>query len=707
MMLDGTRQETPVTTTQYASLDRLFRPQSIALVGASPDPRKISGRPIQFLRAMGYRGRIFPVNPKYETMYDLPAFPSVADLPEPADLALITTPASTTESVITACAEAGIRSAILYTAGFGEFSKEGAEAERRVGAIAREAGIRILGPNCQGFVNIVDSISTTFNAAFSRPAGIKPGNVAWVSQSGALGGMAFDLMRKAGVQVNFWVSTGNEIDVTVSECMRFFLEDESTAMVCGYLEAIGDPTAFRAMAARAVELGKPVVLIKGGMTSAGATATATHTGSLAGEAAVYRALFKQTGVILVDDLHDMAAFATLGSVGRRFRGHTRVAIMSNSGGLNAIIADRCSDRGLAVPPIGESATQQIQRLLPPFIRAINPIDFQQEIHADSGRAAQLIDLLRETGDHDVFIVAPHSIYDDLGYDSEGLIDSLAGAQQRGASMILILLNCQEDLIPRARERGLTVFEDVSRAVAALSAIAGPAELARPTRRAAAATSRGSAAGEVAARKMLEKAGVSFARWTFVSTPEEAAAAARDMGGPVVVKVVADGITHKTDIGGVLVGIAGAADAKRAFERVTDAGRAAGATVSGAIIEEMVQGGIEVVVGVRRDPTLGPVVMFGLGGILIELIRDVAFRVAPFDADEARRMLKETKGYARLSGYRGEAPRDVEALVALVLAVAELASSDPAILEIDLNPVMVLPEGGGVQAVDAVVVMASD
>jgi acyl-CoA synthetase (NDP forming) len=206
--------------------------------------------------------------------------------------------------------------------------------------------------------------------------------------------------------------------------------------------------------------------------------------------------------------------------------------------------------------------------------------------------------------------------------------------------------------------------------------------------------------------MLEDAGVPFARWAFVSTPEEAARAAGGFGTSVAVKVVAEGITHKTDIGGLLVGVSTPAEVGPAFETVTRAGRAAAAEVSGAIVEEMVEG-VEVVVGVRRDPNLGPVVMFGLGGVLIELIRDVAFRVVPFDADEAHRMLRDTKGYARLSGYRGEAPRDVEALVGLILAVAELAASNPDILEIDLNPVMVLPEGQGVRAVDAVVVLAAD
>ena len=688
------------TSTPDDRMEALFRPASIALVGASPDIDKISGRPFHFLERFGYQGSLYPVNPKYDELYGLAAYGSVLDIPLPPDLAIVTVPAGGVKDAVHSCIEAGVRSLIVYTGGFAEYSEEGAAIERDLGDEIRPAGVRLLGPNCQGYANLRDGICTTFNAAFAHDVTSKGGNVAWVAQSGALGGAAFRLLEEAGVGLSHWVSTGNELDLTVAECISHFLEDDAIELACGYVEGVRDPMAFLSMGERARELDKLVVLIKGGTTAAGGRATQTHTGRLSSDGAVYRGLFEQAGVVMADSLQDLVAIVTVAAKQGRSWRQGRVAVISNSGGMNALIADKCHDAGLTLPSIGPDTADRVAELLPPFIKVSNPVDLQQGVYTDPERVAGLIRLLHDAGTHNTFAVALHSVYDDLGYDSEALIRSLASLGDAGFGLIVIPFNCQKDFVSRARSAGLVVFEDVGNIGAALSALSGtgPADRSGPP----APTLPLRLLSQADSRRLLEANGIGFGQWSFASSVDEATRAAEAAGFPVAVKVEGVGIGHKSDIGGVALGISSITELETAFELVTEAGRQAGSSVTGVIVEGMAPDGVEVAVGMRRMADLGVVLMFGLGGVLVELLEDVAFRVAPLDQEGAERMVESIKGAALLKGYRGAAPADTGALAQLLVALGRFALDHPEVAEVDLNPVVVLPASEGVVNVDAVV-----
>jgi acyl-CoA synthetase (NDP forming) len=442
------------------------------------------------------------------------------------------------------------------------------------------------------------------------------------------------------------------------------------------------------------------VLLKGGTTASGARATLTHTGWLSSDGQVYRGLFQQAGVVPADSLHDLVAIATIGARQRDSWKRGRVAVIGNSGGMNALIADKCHSAGLGVPPIAPGTVARVAELLPSFIQPSNPVDLQQGVFTHPERVAQLVRLLHDSGTHNAFVIALHSVYDDLGYQSETLIRSMALLADTGLGLVLVPFNCQDDFAPRARSAGLTVIEDVSRLGAALSIFAEAGSEARPADAGPVVTHR--LLSQAESRRLLEEGGIPFGTWAFASSADEAARHAAAAGFPVAVKVEASDVAHKSDIGGVALGITSPAEVMDAFDTVTAAGRHADSQVHGVIVEQMAPPGVEVAVGMRRMDDLGAVLMFGLGGVFIELLGDVTFRIAPLDDDAAARMVDATRGAALLNGHRGAPPMDTEALIRLLVALGRFALDHPEVAEVDLNPVIVLPVGEGVVSVDAVV-----
>ena len=466
------------------------------------------------------------------------------------------------------------------------------------------------------------------------------------------------------------------------------------------MEYVRDPMAFLAMGERARELGKLVVLIKGGTTAVGGRATQTHTGRLSSDGGVYRGLFEQAGVAMADSLHDLVATVTVAASQRRSWHKARVAVIGNSGGMNALIADECHDAGLTLPAISPDTADRVAEFLPSFIEVSNPVDLQQGVFTHPERVAGLIKLLRDAGTHNAFVVALHSVYDDLGYDSEALIRSLASLGDARTGLIVVPFNCQKDFGSRARSAGLIVIEDVGKIGTALSVLSGRGTAEQPAPSATTPSRR--LLSQTESRRLLEANGIGFGKWAFASSVGEARRAAEDAGFPVAVKVEGAGIGHKSDIGGVVLGVSSPAELATAFDSVTEAGRQAGFSVIGVIVEEMAPRGVEVAVGMRRMDDLGVVLMFGLGGVFVELLEDVAFRVAPLDEKGAERMMEAIKGAELLKGYRATAPADTDALAQLLVALGRFALDHPEVAEVDLNPVVVRPATAGVVSVDAVV-----
>ena len=708
------------TTPPRRSLDALLRPASVAVIGASNDPTRIGGRPIRYLREAGFSGQVYPVNPKHQEVQGLPAFPHISDVPEAVDLAIVAVPAPSVVGTVEACAARGVRVAVIYSAGFAEMGAEGRRLQRRLGAIAAETGLRIVGPNCLGVYNselgFFATFSTTLEDGF--PA---PGGVALVSQSGAYGSHLSLLARKRNIDVRYWVTTGNEADVSVPEVLGWLAEQDDVSVIMAHAEGITDRDALVHALATARARRKPVVFQKVGVTDVGAKAVQSHTASLAGADPVYEAAFRQFGAYRARDTDEMLDIAYAASFGV-FPESPRVALVSISGGVGVQMADAAVGFGLDVAPLSESAQQRLKAALP-YASPRNPVDITAQAFNRVELIGDNLGIVFEEEQHDA-VVAFFTYVAAAEGMVEPIRDAIHAARERRPGCALVLsIVAPPDVVRQYEAAGCPVFEDPTRAVRSVAALhrfsrifaegsnPAPSEGASGASDAGAIMPRTSdlpkgPISEREAKRLLSEAGVPVVDEALARTADEAARAADEAGWPVAVKLCAPGVLHKTELGGVVLDVATKAEVRRAYETITSRARAANPAVEieGVLIAPMVAGGVETIIGIHHDPTFGPVVMFGLGGTLVEVIEDVSFRVAPFGEAEARRMIAETRAGKALSGTRGRGPYDMAALAAALsrLSVFAAAHAD-AIESAEINPLVVLPEGRGAVALDAVIV----
>ena len=690
------------------SLEAILRPRSVAVIGASDAPGRIGGRPISSMLKTGYRGRILPVNPKYEQVQGLRAYASIGEVPGPVDCAIVAVPAAAAVGVVRDCAAAGVRGAVLFTSGFAEIDGAGARAQEEIGRIAREAGMRVLGPNCLGVLDTRESWYGTFaNAPGMGP--LTPGPVGMVSQSGAYGTHMFMVAQARGIGVRSWVTTGNEVDVDVAEVIEHFARDPETRVIAAYSEGVRDAVRLRRALDAAREAETPVIFMKVGRTEVGAAAAASHTASLAGRDALYDALFAQYGVFRAETTAQMVDVVHACQFGRFPKGR-RVALQSISGGVGVQMADAAVGAGLDVPPLPEAVQAELKALLP-FAGVRNPIDFTAQALNEPDLMTRNVALTIEQGGFDAHVVylasvpaspftaeATHAIFAELRrrYPDEIMVASLIGPP---------------DIVARWEAMGLPVYEDPAHAVQALAALTRFGETfargrpqAPPTPPEGARRPPPRAVAEHDAKAVLGSWGVPVTRDVLARDEAEAVAAWREIGGPVVLKIASPDIAHKTEIGGVMVGVDGEESVAQGFATLTRraAKRRPDARLDGVIVAEMATGGVETVMGVVRDPVFGPAVMFGLGGVFVEVLGDVAFRLAPFGEDEARRMIDSIRGRAVLDGVRGAPPSDVGALARALAALSVFAHETEGVVEsVDLNPVLARPDG--CVALDALIV----
>ena len=713
-----------ITTPAKGSLDPLLRPASIAVIGASNNPTRIGGRPIRYLQSAGFAGRVYPVNPRHAKVQGLTAFPRITDVPEPVDLAIVAVPAPSVVETVEACAAAGVRTAVVFSAGFAEMGAGGRRLQDRLGAIAAATGMRIVGPNCLGVYNSELGAFTTFSTTL-EDGFPTPGGVALVSQSGAYGSHLSLLARKRNIDIRYWVTTGNEVDVSVPEVLGWLAEQDDVSVIMAHAEGISDRDALLHALRTARARGKPVVFQKVGVTEVGARAVRSHTASLAGADPVYEAALRQFGAYRARDTDEMLDIAYAAAFGI-FPASPRVALVSISGGVGVQMADAAVGFGLDVPPLSDAAQARLKSALP-YASPRNPVDITAQAFNQIDLIGDNLGIVFEEEQHDAVVA-----FFTYVAAADGMVEpvrrAIEAAHARRPECALVLsIVAPPDVVRQYEAVGCPVFEDPTRAVRAVAALhrfarsfaehadgpaggppvgagddppdgSAPRSVDAPLLAAPAAGLPDGPVSEREAKRLLSAAGVPVVEEELARTADDAARIAAAFGNPVAVKLCAPGILHKTELGGVVLDVATEEGVREAFETVTSRARGADPAVpiDGALIAPMVTGGVETILGVRNDPTFGPVVMFGLGGTLVEVIDDVSFRVAPFDEAEALRMIAETRA--------GKGPYDIAALAAALARLSALATAlADRIDSAEVNPFVVLPEGQGAVALDAVIV----
>ena len=696
-----------MTNPAAPDLAGILNPRSVAIIGASDDPRRIGGRPLAYMHNHGFEGTIYPVNPTRDTVQGLKSYPSIAEIDGAIDTAIIAIPARHVKQAILDLAAKGTKGCIVFSSGFAEMGEEGAEAQREIADIARREDIRILGPNCLGVLNVHDGFYATFSGSIEWGEPFK-GGLSIVTQSGAFGGHLYYMSRQARLGTRYLVTTGNECDVQVAEAIRMAAEDEKTRVILAYSEGIRDGEMLIGALETAAEAEKPVVFMKVGRSEVGAKAASSHTASLTGEDAVIDAVLRQYGVHrarTTEELIDVAA-ATLAR--NRPQGR-RLGLITISGGVGVMMADAAEDYGLDVAPMSEEAQKSVTDLLP-FAAPANPVDVTAQVLNQLDLIPKFFGTLLDKGGYDA-IAAFFTTASITPATAGPFLESLKRLKAEYPDAYLVLsLFVDGELGDDYRALGYPVFEDPSRAIAA---IAAAAKFVESFRRLAGRTvpalpaSRGlpaGAIGEADAKRILAEAGIPVLDETLARTAGEAVAAAGER--PVAMKIVSPEVQHKTEIGGVLLDVAGAEAVAAGFETLSQrlAQHAPDATLDGILVSPMVEGGIETILGVSRDPVFGPVVMLGMGGILVEVLRDVSFRKAPFDVAEAHRMIDELRGRALFDGARGAPPADIEALAETLSRLSVFAAAEADSLEsVDINPFVVFKTGKGGVALDALIV----
>ncbi|MBI1776140.1 MAG: acetate--CoA ligase family protein [Proteobacteria bacterium] len=706
--MTGASTARPLADRSPASLRPLLQPRSVAILGASADPSRIGGRPIHYLKDAGFAGPIYPINPNRSEIQGLKAYAKIEEVPGAVDTVLVAVPAPIVVGLVRDAVARGVRSFVIFSSGFAEASAEGAAWQDELTRIAAESGARMIGPNCLGMFNTQHRYFATFSGSLDHGYP-KPGRIAVVSQSGAYGSHMFVLARDKGLGTNYWLTTGNECDVDVADAISFFADDPDTDVIVVYVEAIKSRERLFQALARAHEVKKPIVIMKVGRSAVGAAAAASHTASLAGSDAVYDAVFRQFGVYRAETTEEMLDVA-YAATRRIYPSSGRLGIVTISGGAGVLMADAAAAHGLDVPAMPEAAQRRLKEMLP-FAAPRNPVDVTAMFFNDMSLVTKNLQLMLEEGGFDAIIAFVTSIPRTRGVGDK-LRHALSEAVKPYPGRLLVLsMIATPEIVREYEAEGFLAFEDPSRGVAAIAALVafgrafaagkGAPPPALPTSALPAPTGP---TGESEAKRVLASVGIPVVEERVATSAAAAVAAAEALGYPVALKIASADIPHKTEIGGVLLGLGTAAEVESGFGTLREraASRAPTARIDGIAVAPMIAGGVETILGVHRDAAFGPVVMFGLGGIFVEVLKDVSFRVAPFGIDQALAMIREVKGFPLLDGARGRPKMDLEALAAALSRLSVFAAANAERIEsIDINPFIVLPRGA--LAVDALII----
>jgi len=696
------------------SFERLFHPKGIAIIGASADLGRIGGHPIKALKNAGYKGGIFPINPKYPELHGLACFPDVMSLKDPCDLAVVAVPAAGVAKAIGDCGKAGIPFAVVLTAGFRETGAEGRKLEAELKAAVAESGVRIVGPNCQGMLSIQSRVFAAFGSVADE-TDFRPGAVSCAFQSGGFGYAIVNLAEAQGVGFRYCVSSGNETDIAMPELLSAFLDDPGTSLAFAYLEGTPDARPLLDVGRKSLETGKPVLIWKAGTTDAGIKAAASHTANMTGTYDLYRAAMRQCGIIEVDDVEPIVDLAKLFGQGRLPKGNT-VGVLSISGGSGVVFADAAVRGGLTLPPFAPQTLAGLRQMIPAFGSAENPADITAALFNDKTLFARTLELVLADEGLDPLVVLIASISGPSAAHCCEVVAAAAAKTDKPVSVQWSGRQGKSEAATKALAAAgvpfVTTPVRLARAAAILARFADDRRRLLPRKVPNVTTPKGLelptgavTLNEAESKAVLRTFGIPVAKEVLVATGSDVASASRGLKAPFAVKVVSRDVPHKTEAGGVKLGVSheGLAEAARL---VVDNARkhVPGAAIDGVLVSEMASG-LETLIGVINDPSFGPVVALGLGGVFTEVLKDVTYRVAPFGIETARDMIAELRAAKLFEGYRGKPPADKEALAETLVAVSKMATAlSSRLKELDINPVFVGPGRSGVVAADALVVL---
>lgn len=688
------------------ALSHALDPTSIAIIGASENPDKVGGRPLMYLSRFGYRGRVYPVNARRSRVQGHDAYPTVADVPEPPDLAVIAVPGDAAIEAVEQCAARGARVAMVLTSGFAETGAHGERQQARLVAAARAGDMRLVGPNCQGLVNFGNRMVATFSTVFLE---VPPedGPVAVISQSGIMSVVPYALLRKRGVGVRHAHATGNGADVSVADMALAVLDDPVVRLLLLYLESVPDPAALARVAARAREREVPIVAVKSGRTPAGQAAARSHTAALANEDRVVDAFLRHLGIWRATDVHDLVNATELYLSGAT-PGGRRLAVVANSGGVGVMAVDATDEMGLPLATLGSDTSRALAARLPPFTQPTNPVDVTGALLTDSTLIGDALSIVaRDPAVDLLFLGIP--VAGRQGYDLTRFASDAARVM-RESGKPLAAATVIDSVADSFRQQGVPTFDRDRSALSALAQIVAHARLRSrerlPWLRSPSVTllsGHERFLSEAQSLALLDSRAIPVVPWALCQSSEAVRLAFRALGPSVVVKGCAADLPHKTEHALVALGLQSEAAALEAFEHHMETMRRLRVAADGVILASMVSGRHELAIGARVDPQFGPIALIGAGGTAIETLGDVRVLIPPFDVEEALEAIARLRVSVLLSGGRGRPSSDVEAVAAMAVAVAQLlADSEGQIASIDLNPVMVGPAGQGALAADAVV-----
>jgi acyl-CoA synthetase (NDP forming) len=687
-------------------LDMFLDPASIAVIGASDDPTRIGGRTIFNLKRGGFEGPLYPINPGRGIVQGLTAYPSIGEVPDAVDCAVIALPGELVIPAVEECVAKGVRGIVIFSAGFNEAGAEGTERQDRLRALIARSGVRVIGPNCLGAFNSRNGAWLSFTTLFQERS--PHANVGMISQSGGSAAHMLKLAQMRGLAIGTFITTGNEADVEFGEGLQALAEDPSVSIVIAYIEGIRNRDSLLAGLEAARRAKKPVLALKVGRTQAGAQAAASHTASLAGEDRVYDSIFRSYGVFRAESTEELLDIAYAASVGPQPRGG-RLGVVTISGGMGAQIADVASDAGLALPAPPSETRAALKALCPPG-SPLNPVDITAQLSTDPHLLGASLRLLLESGNYDA-VLAFFGVYASVPALSAVFLEDLRAlrADFPDAPIVVSIVAPPEEARLYA-DAGFLVFEEPARAVRALAALRRFADtfdapVQQPESRTMPRITPGSAFNEVSAKALLAGIGIASPRERTAADVRDICDAASSLSFPLALKIVSPDILHKSDIGGVALGLKSPKEAAAAAATMREQVRNAApdARLEGFLLSEMVADGVELILGTRVDPLFGPLVMAGLGGVTAELFRDVSIRLAPVGRDEALAMLRELKSFPLLEGWRGSARKDFEAAAEAIAALSALAATNADTVEtIEVNPLRVFDAGQGAVALDAVI-----
>jgi len=692
------------------SLEKIFNPDSVAIIGASEKKGKVGAEILANMTQAGYKGKIFPVNRKAETINGLKCYPDIESIGQVPDVVIIVIPAKAVPAVIQQCAKIGVKSVIIITAGFKEVGAEGRKLEQQVIQIAKQAGIRVIGPNCLGVIVPTNNLNASFGGDLPSA-----GSTGYLSQSGALLAAILDMANAKGIGFSKLISIGNKADIDELDIMKSLGDDPDTQVIAGYLESIENGNAF-VREAEKISHSKPIILIKSGGTSAGAKAASSHTGSLAGTETAYEAVFERSGIIRCNSIKEQFDYAQA-FANQPLPAGSSVAVITNAGGPGIMAADAIERQGLTFAKLADETVEKLASYLPPAANLYNPIDILGDALADRYEFA--LDAVLDDPNVDIVLIllTPQAMTEST---ATAKVIVKVSQQKRQKPVLACFLGAGKvkEGIKVLQSGKIPQYDSPESAVAVIKVMADYLRWrARPKRVVKLfAVNRRKVEiivekhlrhnvreiGETEAKEILEAYGFITPKGSVATTAEQAANIAEQLGYPVVLKIWSPDILHKSDVGGVRVGLGNPREVMDAFDlmmyRIPK--KLPDANILGVLVEQMCKSGKEVILGMNRDPHFGPLMMFGMGGIMVEVLKDVSFNLAPLTADEAKQMLISTKTYRMLEGVRGEQGVNIDAIAEGLQRLSQLVTEFPQIQELDINPYVVGPEGTTPIAVDA-------